>query len=526
MPLCAEDELHALMQELQAVQKAPTAFKLSEPNVVEVSRSRRPGHAFLTRLTAFLSHLRCLPQVMQKLVELKLVEVLFTSNGKEYVTPGQLCNEVEDEVIAHGGRVNLAELTPILNVDLLHVERAVCALLERVDSMQLFHGELIADHYLDGVAEEVNTTLQGSGRVTLAELAVHYTLPTSFMAKIIEARLGSIVQAKLAAGVLYTSAYVSRHSARVRGVLSALLRPTSLAQLVREHGFNESLFYECVEALRAEGQLAGTVQGKSSYTPALHTHAQVAGVRSFYEQNGLIEYAALSMMAVRDPRAYLQTTYPGGIALPTRYIAREKLDALEIELDEACASGGALDVNASVPLELDGEEVDALLGASSAVRDSLQAGRVVALGDGLLASAALLGACAEAPALEALISATAEQRAQGAASRSDGPKASKCCTAAEAGAQAGDGGKRKGVGGVKSGKRGARREEAMIAALEGFAALDDSDEDELSGKKAKVAKKGKRGKATGGSGLAPSSGGSDGCGGDSGGDGDLLGLIE
>ena len=79
-----------------------------------------------------------------------------------------------------------------------------------------------------------------------------------------EGAMQPFVQAKLAAGVLYTSAYVARHSARVRGALTAVLRPTSLASLIREHGFNETLFHECVEGLKLEGRLPGSVQGSDA----------------------------------------------------------------------------------------------------------------------------------------------------------------------------------------------------------------------------------------------------------------------
>ena len=102
------EELLALQAELAAVQKAPSVFKLSEPNVVEV---------------------------VQKLSELGLLEVLYTSNGKEYLTPKQLRNEVEDEILAQGGRVNLTDLAPILNVDLPHIERAIDDLLRKDDTL-------------------------------------------------------------------------------------------------------------------------------------------------------------------------------------------------------------------------------------------------------------------------------------------------------------------------------------------------------------------------------------------------------
>lgn len=123
------EELLALQAELAKVQEAPSAFKLSEPNIVEI---------------------------VSTMCEAGLLEVLFTTNGKEYLTPTQLRNEVEDEIVAHGGRINVVELPTILNVDLPHVERAVESLFrEGRDGLQRVGGELITDYYLDSLAEEV-----------------------------------------------------------------------------------------------------------------------------------------------------------------------------------------------------------------------------------------------------------------------------------------------------------------------------------------------------------------------------------
>jgi len=181
-----ELSLEALMAELAQVQKAPTVTKLSEPNVVEV---------------------------MQKLVDLGMLDVLFTTNGKEYLTPKQLRYEVEDEILAHGGRVNVTELPPILNVDLPYVERVVEALLKDDPTLQLFQGDVIASYYLDGVAEEINQTLQSEGRVMLGDLAMQYSLTTDFVRALVEPRLGTAVQAKLSGSTLYTSSHVGQSAA-------------------------------------------------------------------------------------------------------------------------------------------------------------------------------------------------------------------------------------------------------------------------------------------------------------------------
>lgn len=47
-----------------------------------------------------------------------MLEVVFTSDGKEYITPDHLEREVQDELCVNGGRVNLVEVSKTLNVDL------------------------------------------------------------------------------------------------------------------------------------------------------------------------------------------------------------------------------------------------------------------------------------------------------------------------------------------------------------------------------------------------------------------------
>jgi hypothetical protein len=38
---------------------------------------------------------------------LKLIDVFYTNDGKEYVTPQQLSKEISDELYLHGGRISL-----------------------------------------------------------------------------------------------------------------------------------------------------------------------------------------------------------------------------------------------------------------------------------------------------------------------------------------------------------------------------------------------------------------------------------
>ena len=48
---------------------------------------------------------RSIVEVMNKLMELKLVDVIFTSDGKEYVTQMHLAKEILNELTVHGGKL-------------------------------------------------------------------------------------------------------------------------------------------------------------------------------------------------------------------------------------------------------------------------------------------------------------------------------------------------------------------------------------------------------------------------------------
>ena len=74
------EEIRRLAADFQRAQLAGSVNKLSERNCVEL---------------------------VTKLIELKLVDVIYTTDGKEYLTHQQLGKEIKDELWVCGGRVGL-----------------------------------------------------------------------------------------------------------------------------------------------------------------------------------------------------------------------------------------------------------------------------------------------------------------------------------------------------------------------------------------------------------------------------------
>jgi len=44
-------------------------------------------------------------EIVNRLIELKILDVVYTSDGKEYVTPQQVTREIQDELYVHRGTV-------------------------------------------------------------------------------------------------------------------------------------------------------------------------------------------------------------------------------------------------------------------------------------------------------------------------------------------------------------------------------------------------------------------------------------
>ena len=105
-------------------------------------------------------------ELVNKLKQLGLLgeELLYTSNGKEYVTRERAAAEARAAVRAAGGRIPLVDLPAQLGLDLVHCERAAEAVVASSGgAVTQAQGELFSTAYFDGLAAEVDEGLQEAG---------------------------------------------------------------------------------------------------------------------------------------------------------------------------------------------------------------------------------------------------------------------------------------------------------------------------------------------------------------------------
>ncbi|KAJ7405213.1 E3 UFM1-protein ligase 1 [Pitangus sulphuratus] len=336
-----------------------------------------------------LSERNCI-EIVTKLIAEKQLEVVHTLDGKEYVTPAQISKEIRDELHVCGGRVNIVDLQQVINVDLLHIENRANDIVKSEKTIQLVLGQLINESYLDQLAEEINDKLQETGQVTISELCKAYDLPGDFLIQIhtylieedilreakfvylqaLSRRLGRIIHGQLDQenrGVIFTEAFVSRHRARIRGLFTAITRPTPVSNLITRYGFQEHLLYSLLEELVNAGRLKGTVVGgrqdKAVFVPDIYARTQSNWVNSFFKQNGYLEFDALYRLGIPDPTGYIKKRYKSTqlLFLRAACVGQEIVDQVEASVEEAISSGNWIDVATLLPSSLSAEDAGILL---------------------------------------------------------------------------------------------------------------------------------------------------------------------
>lgn len=367
------EEIRRLAADFQRAQFADTVQRLSERNCIEI---------------------------IAKLVQDKKLDVVHTLDGKEYITPAQISREIRDELYVHGGRINIVDLQQIINVDWVHVENRASDIAKSDKGVQLVLGQLIDDTYLDRLAEEVNDKLQEAGLISIAELCKNYDLPGDFLSEELSKRLGKLIQGEMDQynrGVIFTPAFVARHKARIRGLFSAITRPTPVSSMIGAFGFQEHLLYSVLEELVNTGRLKGSVVGgrqdKAVYIPDIYAKTQNAWVDSFLQQNGYLEFDALVRLGIPDPSTYIKKRFKSSklLFLRAACVGQGLVDQVEASVEEAVSSATWTDIQPILPSCLSMEDVGMLI--NQAMRNTNVQSSARVLGDTVVVSEKFISNC-------------------------------------------------------------------------------------------------------------------------------------
>lgn len=117
---------------------------------------------------------------------------------------------------------------------------------------------------MNKISEEINEKLQEKGSVSIAELTNLFELPADFIQqvkfviqnvrnhssvnckiyiKIIQPRLGTIINGSFDGKIIYTHNYVNNQKALVAGVLESSIKPIRLSHLIKEYNIDSGMIF-------------------------------------------------------------------------------------------------------------------------------------------------------------------------------------------------------------------------------------------------------------------------------------------
>jgi len=287
------------MVDWDEIQKLQTAFKKTQFSITLQKFSER----------------NCI-EILTKLKEMKLLNVLHTTDGKEYVTHQQVKQDIKNELCLKNGRISLVDLQQILNIDYSHVEAKCKEIVSSCRNISIVFGELIDDKHIDQLAEEINENLQASGFLKTAELSKEYNLPGSYIVPKLVERLGTIIKGefdKHNKDVLFTDAFIARQKSLIRGMMSAATKPTSIQSLTSLHGFSVPLIHSLLSSIINEGRLNGQVTGgrsdKAIFNPLIYNQIVNKRLKSFFKVNNYIEYRRLNRRGISNHKSYIKNNF-------------------------------------------------------------------------------------------------------------------------------------------------------------------------------------------------------------------------
>lgn len=350
------DEILELQQQLATVQQTTSAQRLSERNCIEL---------------------------VMKLQSLKLIDLIFTRSGKEYLTPSQLTLEISDELLSRGGRVNVIDLPDALNIELYHIQSAIPQILDP-PAIRLVRGELLTDYYLASIAEEINDSITASenGLDDVGSIASRYALPVDAVREVVSTHLDTVINATLDAqnsDLLRSAASIARDRAAARGLLRAITVPTVLADVAKMRQLPLPLVSELAKEMLEATELAGTIVGRGSRTifvPQVFSDAALQAALSAFTSNGFISLDRLSKMHIPDPAEFVDTYLKDATLLSECVIGPTFLGTLSTSAGEIVAGEAWLDVDAALPPDFPPPDVSAVV---SSVMESLHKGGEKAL---------------------------------------------------------------------------------------------------------------------------------------------------
>lgn len=307
-------------------------------------------------------------EIITKLQKSHLLDIVFTNDGKTFITRQHLLKEIKDELHVHGGRISSIDVAKLLNVDVGVVSSLIQEMLKADSKLHFILGQLIDQSCITNIAEDINEKLQREGFVSIIDLTRTYDLPGDFVNSIIKQNIGKVItntkQDKSDTLMYYTYTYLARTRAIIKGTVLAITKPTPLTFIMTQSKTNELLFHSLIDSLIDLKQIPGFLTDRSSvsctYIPNVYIKYQNEFITNSFRQNGYLDYGALLRNGISEPKAFISKVLVDQklIYLDTGVIGQQIFDHIEAAVDDSVICSNLwIDLSSMLPTSFDIEDI-------------------------------------------------------------------------------------------------------------------------------------------------------------------------
>ena len=310
-----------------------------------------------------LSERNCV-DIVKKLIEKKLINVLFTNDGKEYLTADHLKYEIEGELYAAGGRISIPDLVSILNVDYSYAEATANQIARNSGGeINIVLGQLVSRYYKDNLASEIDLHLQETGSLSIGDLSKQYDLPADFLVNLIQERLDTLIQGQFDndARIIYTHDYIARYESKIIGIFSAITRSIALQTIINRYNISDKMLTSTLDKLFAKKRILGIVSGPT-FIPDIYSKNQQEYVNSFFKHNRYLDYSTLTKLGISNPQTYLKKKFADQLCyLDTCAVDQMLSIQLETNFEDVVQNKSFVDIFDMIPSVLTSVDIDLLI---------------------------------------------------------------------------------------------------------------------------------------------------------------------
>ncbi|CAI5449864.1 unnamed protein product [Caenorhabditis angaria] len=337
-------DIQKLAGDLQRVQLSQSSKKLSEANCVEV---------------------------ISRLIQNSLIDVVYTRDGQSYVTKRHLETEVKNECIAAGGRAPLTEIATSLNIDFDHIERTARIIIQDPD-FTLSNAELFSTEYVHRLRNELRELLDENGFQTTASLCKHWDLSPELLQSLLLDQIRQDFQGVLDGDTIYTNSYLESRKLILRAVIVAITKVTPISNIQKRVGLTHKRFWVAFDELLTAGEIPGHLVGSRTspacvYTPGMYEVLVKSCVLGQMRQDEYLQISTLKKLGIDGKPALEQLIGKSEvsklISLPTIYLSSSLLETCKTAILEEVEKTGIAEIRQalqSLGIPLDNSDEDAI----------------------------------------------------------------------------------------------------------------------------------------------------------------------